>query len=291
MEFVLEIPVDLKNECLERHIADMLTCTLKLEQLDDKSRKTAEELLKELERNELIIVGGLFGSLIVYMLCLSLNAVDELETMYKTGYLETTLNTLVPNATVRIDEREFDRGRKFFKKQSRIQKLMMIQKLRSSPSSIGGKLNDMPSVLLHRILKQTLWTMWVCYLFESLQPRSPVSMEEYLKDGIQGFSKFVKDASTCIYKKISPVCIVWRNLLKMQRKSLKLELLSHISRTVIRMSFNILIENIQIIDDLLQLSLDEKLITVNEKEYCESSTSSEKLTRNSYYAFSIKTKE
>ena len=268
---VLEMHLDMKNKEFEKQVADMLTgSTLKLEHLDERGRTVVEELLKTLERKELIIVGGLFGSLIVFILCMSLNSVNELEKLYKAHYFEATLNTLVANATVRIDQTEFERCRRFFTKQTSIKQFMAIQKQRAFHCFIGGKLNDMPPIVLLKILIRTPWMTWVSYLIESLQPGSPVSLKVYLKNGIHGFSKFVMDSSTNIYHELSSVCQYWQKLLKMRSKSFKSEFSSEIARIAIRESFDVLVSNLHVLDGLLEQSLEKNLINIEAKNYCES---------------------
>ena len=130
----------------------------------------------------------------------------------------------------------------------------------------------MPLEIIELILKQTSWMIWVCVFIEALRPRSLKPLKEYLRHGIHGFSNFVKVSSTSVYYELSSVCSGWRNLLKNERygKSIKLDLLSNISRTAIKRSEKILIDSLHIQDGLLDLCLHEKLITTNEKFYCES---------------------
>ena len=268
---VMNVEVDLKNNKLEKHLADILTGTVKLDHLDlgAKDRKVVENIMRTLEEKGLVIVGGACGSLIVYILCLSLNAVNEMEKLYTTKELETTLN-IVMNATIRINDDEFTRCRRFFRENICFKRFKSDADHRAFHCFTGGKLNDMPLVIFDVILKRTSWMMWVCFLIKSLQPCSLMHLTEYLKDGIQGFYNFVKVSAIYIYREISSVCSVWRRLLKNYGKSLKSNLLWSISRTAIDRSAMVLFKSLRVQDGLLNLSLNEKLITMDEKDDCES---------------------
>ena len=268
---MLNVEVNLKNNNLEKHLADILTGTVKLDHLDlsAKDRKIIEGIMRLLEEKGLVIVGGACGSLIVYVLCLSLNAVNEMEKLYTTKELETTLNTVL-NATIKIDDDEFTRCRRFFRENICFKRFKSDADHRAFHCFTGGMLNDMPPVIFDMILKRTSWMTWVCFVIKSLQPCSLMHLTEYLKDGIQGFSNFVKVSAEYIYRELSSVCCVWRRLLTNYGKSLKSNLLWNISRTAIDRSAMILFKSLRVQDGLLNLSLNEKLITLEEKDDCES---------------------
>ena len=268
---VMSMEVNLKNNNLEKHLADILTGTVKLDHLDlsAKDKKVVEDIMRTLEEKGLVIVGGACGSLIVYILCLSLNAVNKMEMLYKTKELETTLNTVL-HVTIKIDDDEFKRCRRFFRKIVCVERLKSIADHRAFHCFIGGKLNDMPPILFDMILKRTLWMMWVRFIIKSFEPCSSMSLAEYFRDGIQGFSKFVKVSAIYIYLELSSVCCVWRRLLERNGKSLKTNLLWNISRTAIERSLKSLVENLCVQDGLLDQFLNEKLITMEEKANCES---------------------
>ena len=193
---------------------------------------------------------------------------NEMEKLYTTKELETTLNTVV-NVKIEIDGYEFNRCRRFFRENTRIERFKSTTNHRAFHCFTGGKLNDMPPVLFDTILKQTSWMMWVCILIESLQPCSLMPLEVYLKDGIRGFSNFVKESATYIYRELSLVCRVWRSLLERYGKSFRSILLWKISRTAIEKSAMVLFESLGVEDGLLNLSLNEKLITMEEKSDCD----------------------
>ena len=91
---VLIMQINLRNNKLEKHIAEVLTGTIELDDvhLDVGEKQLVEDILKSLEEKGLVIVGGAYGSLFVYILHLTMNAVNELEKLYKTKELETCLN-------------------------------------------------------------------------------------------------------------------------------------------------------------------------------------------------------
>ena len=67
---VMSMEVNLKNNNLEKHLADILTGTVKLDNLDlsAKDKRVVEDIMRTLEEKGLVIVGGACGSLIVYIL-------------------------------------------------------------------------------------------------------------------------------------------------------------------------------------------------------------------------------
>ena len=260
---VLNMHVFLQNTDLEKRIAEILIGTLKQDSLFliAKDKKQVEDLLKSLEERGLFIVGGACGSLIVYILCLSVDAVNEMEKLYKTRELETKLNSVtILNVTIKIDDQEFARCSRFFSEHSN-----------HDCTLFGVRLNEFPIELVDMIMKRASWLMWVCFLIKTLLPDSSTPLNKYLKEGVRGFSTFVKVSSTDIYCKLSSVCIPWRDMLRNRTygKSIKIELLLKISRMAIKRSKKILIENACAQDGLLELSLDKKLITDNEKTACE----------------------
>ena len=273
---VLIMQVNLKNSKLEKHIAEVLTGTIELDDihLDVGEKQLVEDILKSLEEKGPVIVGGAYGSLIVYILLLSSNAVNELEKLYKTKELETYLNTVSQlNVTIKIDDDEFTRCRRFFSEDNSHTATKRFKSIIEDRRDLHCKqLNNMPLELIELILERTSWMMWVCVFIEALQLRSMKPLKEYLRDGIHGFSNFVKVSSTLVYQELSSVCIGWRDLLKSERygESIKSDLLSNISRTAIKRSEKILIDGLHIQDGLLDLYLNEKLITTHEKFYCES---------------------
>ena len=192
-----------------------------------------------------------------------------MERLYRTKELETTLNTVL-HVTIKIDDDEFERCRRFFRKNICVKQFKSIADQQAFHCFIGGKLNDMPPILFDKILKRTAWMMWVRFIIKSLKPCSSMSLEDYLRDGIQGFSNFVKVSAIHIYLELSSVCCVWRRLLERNGKSLKANLLWNISRTAIERSLKSLVENLCVQDGLLDQFLNEKLITMEEKADCES---------------------
>ena len=74
-----------------------------------------EDVLQSFKERGLLFVGGAFGELIVYTLCMSLKDVNEIENLYKTKKIEISLNTVL-NVVVEIDDGEFTRCRWFFSK-------------------------------------------------------------------------------------------------------------------------------------------------------------------------------
>ena len=269
---VLIMQVNLENKNLEKQIADTLTGKVRTDNLNlgVKDKKLIEDTLKSLEEKELVIVGGeCCDSLIIHILCKSLNAVNEMEKSYKAKELENTLTTVTMlNVTIHIDNEEFTRCRRFLS-EGGIESLKCLEDHRVLRCE---RLNDMPLEIFDVTLKQTSWMMWVCFLISTLQPCSTTPMKEYLEEGIRGFSNFVKVSSSNIYRELSSVCIGWRNLLQNERygKSIRSELLSRITRLSIKKSKKILIECLDAQDGLLDLFLNEKLITSVQKNDCES---------------------
>ena len=261
---VLNMHIFLQNKDLEKRIAEILIGALKQDSLFllAKDKRQVEDLLKSLEERGLFIVGGAFGSLIVYILCLSVGAVNDMAELYKSKELETMLNSVATlNATIKIDDEEFARCRRFFSKHSN-----------HDCNLFDMRLNEFPIELFDMIMKRATWWMWVCFVIKTLLPGSSTPLSEYLKEGARGFSKFVNLSSTDIYRELSSVCIPWREMFRHKRygESIKSELLLKISRMAIGRSKNILIENLCVQDGLLERSLDKTLITIDEKTACES---------------------
>ena len=114
---VLAMQVNFKNDKLEKHIAEVSTGTVKLDDLDldETNKKLVKNILESLEDRGLIIVGGACGSVIVYILLLSMEVLSELDQLYKTKELETALITVTMLAvTLKINDNEFTHGRRFF---------------------------------------------------------------------------------------------------------------------------------------------------------------------------------
>ena len=194
-----------------------------------------------------------------------------MEKLYEAKESETCLNTTAAkmNVTIQIDDQELTRSRKSFS-ETGIERLKSVEDHRVLHCE---RLNDMPLEIFDMILKQTSWLMWVCFLIETLRPCSTTPMTKYLEEGIRGFSNFVSVSSSDIYRELSLVCAGWRNLLQDERygKSIRSELLSRITKKTIKTSKKILIECLDVHDDgLLDLFLNEKLITTEEKKDCES---------------------
>ena len=173
---VLSMEVNLRSNNLEKHLADILTGTVKLDHLDlhAKDRKVVEDIMRSLKEKGLVIVGGACGSLIVYILCLSLNAVNEMERWYTTKELETTLNTVL-NATIEIDDDEFTRCRMFFRTNRCVERFTSNADHRAFHCFTGGMLNDMPPVIFDEILKRTSWMIIIIIIKQSFITRLLIS--------------------------------------------------------------------------------------------------------------------
>ena len=269
-KIALSMQVDLKNKKLEEQIASVLTGTVELDDLDldEAGKKLVRDILKSLKEKRLVTVGGVFGSLTVYILLMSTEAVDELEMLYNTKELETSLRTItLSDVTIQIDDDEFIRCRRFFSGNNSENLTKRFRSIEDRLDLHCQLLNDMPLELFEMISKRTLWMMWVCVFFESLLPGSSMPINQYLERGAQGFSNFVKVSSKDIYSELSSVCILWQKMLrhKSYGESIRSELLSNIARSAINRSEEILIANLSVQDGLLDLSPD-KTPTTNEKK-------------------------
>ena len=139
----LEMKVYLENNDLGKPIAELLTGIVTLDdlQLNARDKTMVKTIFESLEKRKLIIVGGACGSLIVYILCLSMEAVNEIEKLYKTKELETMLNTVtILHVTIEIVDDEFTRCRRFFDESN------------SNHRTTGRGSNDMPSELIDKIM-------------------------------------------------------------------------------------------------------------------------------------------
>ena len=271
---VLEVHVDCNNSEIEKYLADIITKTAVLEELglQPKDKELIKQVLVKFEEKGIYIVGGTpTGSLIIYIQCSTEDSVNELENLFRNGQLKTELYILlnsvladdyISDLEIRIDEREFERGRDFFQ-------INLIHEQQAFHCFHGGELNDMSEVLVEIILKRASWIMWICFLVESLYPSSKKSLNRYLENGVEGFSSFVKVASSYIFFELSNVCNIWWQLGKTQ-KSFKRKLLSNILMTAIRTSFKILDDNLLVRERLSDPSFDQNLSPSEEKMGCDS---------------------
>ena len=269
---VLEVHVDCNNSEIEKYLADIITRTAALEELglQPKDEELIKQVLVKFKENGIYIAGVTpTGSLIIYILCSTEDSVNELENMLKNGQLKIDLGNLlnsmvagdcISDLKITIDKSEFKKGRNFFK-------FNLIQEQQAFHGFLGGELNDMPEILVEIILKRASWIMWICFLIESLHPSSTMSLNKYLENGVEGFSRFVKVASSHIFHELSNVCNNWWQLGKKQ-KSFKRKLLSNIVMTAMRTSSNILDDNLLAREKLSSLSLDRNLLTPVEEMEC-----------------------
>ena len=269
---VLTMRVEFKNSEMEKYLTDIITKTAKMYELnlEPDVKETIESILKQFEEKGIVIVGASTGSLLIYMLCLTIDSVDQLEMMFTAKHLEKDLCTFLHcivacdnsfELAIKIDGREFRRCRNYFK-------LELIQKQRAFHCFVGGKLNDLPSILVEMILRRTSWILWKCFLISSLQPNSVESMWSYLQKGVNGFWSFAKAASSQIFHQMSTVCFRWYQLVE-SNASLRRKLLFRIMKTSIQQSFQILVDNLHVQDIVFDMALEQTYLTTEERMDCD----------------------
>ena len=265
---VLEVHIGFEPSEIEKCLADIITKSANFEELGltQSYKEIIKHILDKFEEKGIYIVGGSpTGSLIIYMLCSTVDSVNELEKMFETGQLETDLFNLFSHMlrdNFKFNDfifalTEFERGRSFFK-------FELLQK-----SQACDYLCVIPDVLFEMILEQASRMIWVSILIESFHPSSARQLSEHIKDGLVGFLRFVREATSQIFCELSNVSGYWRKYVE-KRKSVKRSLISQIIKTAIQRSWNILVDHLHVNDTLLKQLFEKDVLLSEEILECDS---------------------
>ena len=259
---VLDVHISVEPSEIEKCLADIITKSANIEDLGltQSDKEIIKNILNQFEEKGIYIMGGSpTGSIIIFILCSTVDSVNELQKMFETGQLNKDLFTLFRHMVkdnFKFDEfiiaqTEFERGRSYFKFQ-------LLQKPQAC-----DYLCVIPDVLFEMILEQASRMIWVTLLIESFHTSSALQLIEYIKDGPDGFLRFVKETTAQIFCELSNVSGYWRKYVE-KLQSVKRSLMSQIITTAIQRSWNILVDHMHVNDTLLK-QLFEKDVLLNEE--------------------------